>query len=90
MQLTRQSKNCETVREVSFQPFSRLLHLTMEVSFPGYMGSYKMYLTFTSAILMLHGKGTSENQHKLICRFIPKGKPISEVSEEHCMRINNG
>jgi len=32
-------------------------------------------------------RGTGENQHKLIRRFIPKGKPISEVSEEHCMRI---
>lgn len=32
-------------------------------------------------------RGTSENQHKLIRRFIPKAKPISEVSEEQCTRI---
>ena len=32
-------------------------------------------------------RGTSENQHKLIRRFIPKGKPISEVSEAQCLRI---
>ena len=32
-------------------------------------------------------RGTSENQHKLIRRFIPKGKPISDVSEEQCLRI---
>ncbi len=32
-------------------------------------------------------RGTSENQHKLIRRFIPKGSPISEVSEKHILRI---
>ncbi len=32
-------------------------------------------------------RGTSENQHKLIRRFIPKGKPINEVSEAQCLRI---
>ena len=32
-------------------------------------------------------RGTSENQHKLIRRIIPKGSPISEVSEKHILRI---
>lgn len=32
-------------------------------------------------------RGTSENQHKLIRRFIPKGSPISNVSEIQLMRI---
>lgn len=32
-------------------------------------------------------RGTSENQHKFIRRFIPKGKPISQVSEVQCLRI---
>jgi len=32
-------------------------------------------------------RGTSENQHKLIRRFIPKGKPINEVSESQILRI---
>lgn len=30
---------------------------------------------------------TSENQHKLIRRFFPKGKPMTDVSEAHCLRI---
>ncbi|OYQ67487.1 IS30 family transposase, partial [Aerococcus sp. 1KP-2016] len=32
-------------------------------------------------------RGTSENQHKLIRRFIPKGSPISDVSENQILRI---
>ena len=32
-------------------------------------------------------RGTSENQHKLIRRFIPKGSPISNVSEAQLIRI---
>lgn len=32
-------------------------------------------------------RGTSEKQHKFIRRFIPKGKPISQVSEVQCLRI---
>ena len=32
-------------------------------------------------------RGTSENQHKLIRRFVPKGSPISEVSENQILRI---
>lgn len=32
-------------------------------------------------------RGTSENQHKLIRRFIPKGSPISSVSETQLLRI---
>jgi IS30 family transposase len=32
-------------------------------------------------------RGTSENQHKIIRRFIPKGKPISSMSEAQCLRI---
>ncbi|WP_368646214.1 IS30 family transposase [Alkalibacterium putridalgicola] len=32
-------------------------------------------------------RGTSENQHKFIRRFIPKGKPIGRVSEAQCLRI---
>lgn len=32
-------------------------------------------------------RGTSENQHKLIRRFIPKGKPISDVSENQILRV---
>ena len=30
---------------------------------------------------------TSENQHKLIRRFVPKGSPISDVSENQILRI---
>lgn len=32
-------------------------------------------------------RGNSENQHKIIRRFIPKGKPIGQVSEAQCLRI---
>lgn len=32
-------------------------------------------------------RGTSENQHKLIRRFIPKGQPISEISDRQIQRI---
>ena len=32
-------------------------------------------------------RGTSENQHKFIRRFIPKGTSISAVSEAQCLRI---
>ncbi|MGC3008556.1 transposase, partial [Enterococcus faecium] len=32
-------------------------------------------------------RGTSENQHKLIRRFIPKGSPIGNVSENQILRI---
>ena len=32
-------------------------------------------------------RGTSENQHKFIRRFIPKGNPISPVSERKILRI---
>src|SRR5699024_1598072 len=32
-------------------------------------------------------RGTSENQHKLIRRFIPKGQPISAVSDRQIQRI---
>ena len=32
-------------------------------------------------------RGTSENQHKLIRRFIPKGSPIGNVSENQIFRI---
>lgn len=33
-------------------------------------------------------RGTSENQHKLIRRFIPKGKAIKNVSDSQIKRIN--
>lgn len=33
-------------------------------------------------------RGTSENQHKLIRRFIPKGKSINELSEIQLKRVN--
>ncbi|MFB9859627.1 IS30 family transposase, partial [Salinicoccus siamensis] len=33
-----------------------------------------------------HERGTSENQHKLIRRFIPKGQPISEISDRQIQR----
>lgn len=32
-------------------------------------------------------RGTSENQHKLIRRFIPKSQPISQVSQQQTLRI---
>ncbi|MGO1356521.1 IS30 family transposase [Alkalibacterium gilvum] len=32
-------------------------------------------------------RGTSENQHKFIRRFIPKGKPMGHVLESQCLRI---
>ncbi|MFB9861626.1 IS30 family transposase, partial [Salinicoccus siamensis] len=32
-------------------------------------------------------RGTSENQHKFIRRFIPKGQPISAVSDRQIQRI---
>lgn len=32
-------------------------------------------------------RGTSENQHKLIRRFLPKGKPMTDVNEAQCLRI---
>nr|WP_317450562.1 IS30 family transposase [Desemzia incerta] len=32
-------------------------------------------------------RGTSENQHKLIRRFLPKGKPMTDVCEAQCLRI---
>nr|WP_246117645.1 hypothetical protein [Alkalibacterium pelagium] len=35
-------------------------------------------------------RGTRENQHKFIRRFIPKGKAIGSFSETHCLRIQQG
>lgn len=32
-------------------------------------------------------RGTSESKHKLIRRFLPKGKPMTDVSESQCLRI---
>lgn len=32
-------------------------------------------------------RGTSENQHKLVRRFIPKSQPISEVSKQDALRV---
>lgn len=32
-------------------------------------------------------RGTSENQHKLIRCFLPKGEPMADVSEAQCLRI---
>ncbi|MBT2733132.1 IS30 family transposase [Carnobacterium sp. ISL-102] len=32
-------------------------------------------------------RGTSENQHKLIRRFLPKGKSMADVSKAQCLRI---
>ena len=32
-------------------------------------------------------RGTSENQHKFIRRFIPKGKPISQLNDRQYLRI---
>lgn len=34
-------------------------------------------------------RGTSENQHKFIRRFIPKGTPINSISEAQCLRIQH-
>nr|WP_328590788.1 IS30 family transposase [Ruoffia tabacinasalis] len=32
-------------------------------------------------------RGTSENQHKFIRRFIPKGKTMSHLVQKYCLRI---
>lgn len=32
-------------------------------------------------------RGTSENQHKFIRRFLPKGQAMNGVSKRHCLRI---
>ena len=32
-------------------------------------------------------RGTSENQHKFIRRFIPKGKSMSDLTQRDCLRI---
>lgn len=34
-------------------------------------------------------RGTSENQHKIIRRFFPKGQSLEEVDEEQCLRVQN-
>lgn len=34
-------------------------------------------------------RGTSENLHKMIRRFIPKGQSMQEISEAQCQRIQN-
>src|SRR5699024_10004381 len=31
-------------------------------------------------------RGSSENQHKLIRRYMPKGRPLRDVSESHVLR----
>lgn len=33
--------------------------------------------------------GTSENQHKIIRRFLPKGQPLQGVCDTLCLRIQN-
>ncbi|PJH58687.1 IS30 family transposase, partial [Salmonella enterica subsp. enterica serovar Typhimurium] len=32
-------------------------------------------------------RGTSENQHKMIRRFLQKGKGFKDVSDKQCLRI---
>ena len=32
-------------------------------------------------------RGSSENQHKLIRRFLPKGCSLRDITEEQCLRI---
>lgn len=34
-------------------------------------------------------RGTSENLHKMIRRFIPKGQSLQDLTEAHCQRIQN-
>ncbi|ETA74996.1 transposase [Ligilactobacillus equi DPC 6820] len=35
-----------------------------------------------------HERGANENRNRALRHFIPKGRPIEEVSDEELMRIN--
>ena len=50
----------------------------------GLIESLKVYFCHPYAS---HERGSSENQHKLIRRFIPKGTPIEKVSDNKIKRI---
>ena len=79
------------LRERAGEEFSRLFKTVTSDNGSEFSGLHEA-LQDVSDVYFSHPyasweRGTSENQHKLIRRFIPKGNPISDVSKEQILRI---
>ena len=46
-------------------------------------------IPFTLRMLILpHERGSNENRNRVLRRFIPKGQPIEELTDDELVRIN--